>query len=380
MGVTRSIKRFYSAATRHSMTDKAVQLLHKAHNDYDIEYGGFLSNHISHGLITLAQLNASDERFDKWYDAYLQHEVLGYQLEPSRKPSDVTITEDNLHEYLGKRDYFPNLYEFFQKQLERNDTAETVNKYFPLVSAGIAGSALHPMIHLGFSLDFGKCDVPIAEGLAYLVHSYLPLTDFSKFNPEESTEQLDLKTIIGQVQQDKELWNKVRTPEVISSFQSRLKLFQNSTTVLSYVSKWNALHQNPSTEEEKEKLFAEACEELATVSVFAFYNTKPASSEFFLLHGVTGCFSAIKIAKTLKSHEERMKLLFYFTYALVSVFVTEGSPDVIACSKDPNHPVSPKQDWESIVNEIIDVNSEKNDVVSFFFYLNFMLEVFMFCV
>lgn len=105
------------------------------------------------------------------------------------------------------------------------------------------------------------------------------------------------------------------------------------------------------------------CEELAKTSIFAFYYTNPPSSDFFLLHGVTGCYATICSAKYLEV-DDGIKLLFYYCYTLLSTYVVEGSPNVIENSKNPNHPVSPVQDWDLFFNKVAADDSDSNDVVS----------------
>mmetsp|Transcript_61795 Transcript_61795/g.93328 ORF Transcript_61795/g.93328 Transcript_61795/m.93328 type:complete len:402 (+) Transcript_61795:57-1262(+) len=348
------------------MTDSrttACALLQQAHNEFDIEYGGFLSNHIAHGIITLERLEASPERITSWYEEYKKHYVLGHQLEPAQETCDLTITSDNWKTFEGKRKYFPDLYQFFKKELENSTEEEFINKFVPELARGLAGSALHPVIHLGFSIDFGHFDVPLAEGVAYLTHSYLPLTDYRKFNPSSvpNDQICDLKSVVVQVQKDTELWNLLRTTNE-EGFQSKLKLLKDSERLLHYTSKWSPLHKNPESESEKNELFDAACKELAQVATFAFYYTNPPCKEFFLLHGVTACYATICITKLLKNYEDRMEFLFYYVFSFLGVFVVEGSTDVVACSEDPEFPVSPVEDWDAITREVTDVNTNKHDV------------------
>lgn len=248
----------------------------------------------------------------------------------------------------------------------------------------MSGSAIHPIIHLGFSVAFNSSTITVAEGLAYLTHSYLCLTDinFDDFfeNEPQSSESLGLASIIGQIYDDKELWNGMRTTEA-DGFQSKLKTLQNNSRLKSYLLKWKAIHSlsKSLSPEEKKNLFDQMCQELAETSAFAFYYTNPPSSDFFLLHGVTGCYATICAAELLEI-DDAIKLLFYFCYTFLAAYVVEGSPDVISCSKNSNHPVSPVQDWDSIINAVTAKDSEKDDVVCicFLFIAIFVLKFFYF--
>ena len=114
----------------------------------------------------------------------------------------------------------------------------------------MAGSALHPMIHLGFSIAFSDSNVPFAEGLAYMTHSFLPLLDYSLFESNSTPEdrQKDLKAIVVDIRNDDGLWNLMRNTKE-TGFQSKLKLLQDSVSLLGHLSKWNVLHSNTSSEE-----------------------------------------------------------------------------------------------------------------------------------
>lgn len=259
---------------------------------------------------------------------------------------------------------YPDLLEFFKNEINQAPNyKEVVRKYLPTLAPGISGSAVHPIIHLGFGIDFEDSEVTIAEGLAYLTHSFLCLTtsqiDFQSKEPT-SSESLDLSQVVAQIYEDKELWNNIRTTDA-EGFQSKLKTLKNSKIDF-YISKWKALHTPTKSLEERQFLFDKMCQELAEVSVFAFYYTDPPSSDFFLLHGVTGCYATICAAKLLDL-DDGMKLLYYFCYTLLATYIVEGSPDVLSCSKNPEHPFSPVQNWKSITDEVVALNTDKNDVV-----------------
>lgn len=87
-------------------------LLLKAHERFDIEYGGFLSNHMTHGLMALDMLGASSERLASWFQEYIKHDVNGSQLEPAQSPGDLTIDENNWNQFKGKRESVTRSFQF----------------------------------------------------------------------------------------------------------------------------------------------------------------------------------------------------------------------------------------------------------------------------
>src|SRR3990167_10090351 len=104
------------------MTAQLVgNLIKEGHDNNDIEYGGFLANHLFHGLIALHHLHgkplyyfknslsffnyslnaASPEFIIKWKEYYYQHTVLDHHLEPARKPDNLVITKENYQNFKG---------------------------------------------------------------------------------------------------------------------------------------------------------------------------------------------------------------------------------------------------------------------------------------
>ena len=66
-------------------------------------------------------------------------------------------------------------YETRLKEKYNSNIDELIKGEYPKVSAGLAGSALHGTIHLGYSYSIGN-PRGILEGLAYTYHSFRPVT------------------------------------------------------------------------------------------------------------------------------------------------------------------------------------------------------------
>lgn len=148
---------------------------------FGMEYNGFLSNHTSHATVALYHLGADSNRimrFLQWYQQRLEgpgHSA--HEIEPLTTP----VTE-----VLGCRRGFYPLVDHYQSLL---DTAYQQNldifiaSEFPKLYRGVAGSALHGLIQLGYGYNV-QHPRSVVEGLAYLHHSYLPLlTSITPSNP-----------------------------------------------------------------------------------------------------------------------------------------------------------------------------------------------------
>ena len=155
----------------------ASQLLQKNHDDFHIFFNadGY-HNHIAHHLLTIYGLGATEGELQKAYDANKS-----YQRSPY--PSKHSIVEDmsdrdKFAKYLGKERYYNDYKIFFQEELESQGLEKTLNEH---VFAGdehadallvrMYAGFLHPIIHLGFGVEF-KQPAVIAEALAQAaVHS-----------------------------------------------------------------------------------------------------------------------------------------------------------------------------------------------------------------
>ena len=139
---------------------------------YDIEWGGFLSNHLAHGqwaLETLGDKGDLYETFTRLYKSRLE------PLTPLKQSFEIATTED-LRELRGqRRDFLPQR-NFFEREISKHGVETTITKHLPSLIRGIAGAAMHPIIHLSIGI-LSKRDLVVAEGLAYLNHSYLAAID-----------------------------------------------------------------------------------------------------------------------------------------------------------------------------------------------------------
>jgi hypothetical protein len=127
-------------------------------------------NHIAHHLLTLFALNASPAEIQKGYD-----DNVSYQRPP--EPLKESIVED-MHQpdrfktYLGKEKYYHDFLVFFRKEIEAKSWQNVLNEYLFAndersndMLARLYAGFLHPIIHLGFGIEFQQPAI-IAEALA----------------------------------------------------------------------------------------------------------------------------------------------------------------------------------------------------------------------
>lgn len=162
---------------------------------YHIVYNGFLHNHMTHNLAVIGSLGLDEEQTQEklkwWYELYSDKKSDGDGLEirDDFEPKvELVIDNYNWKDHVLCNDsnevvYYSYLH-YFDARIKAVGYESVVQEHLPFLVSGLAGSALHPIIHLGFGLEI-KNDLMIAEGLAALCIWYL---DLGHFGPSELTD------------------------------------------------------------------------------------------------------------------------------------------------------------------------------------------------
>ncbi|CAN9111464.1 unnamed protein product [Alternaria alternata] len=162
---------YYVNGLRPESAEKASQLLQTNHEEHHIFFNqsGF-HNHIAHHLLTLFALNASPEELQKAHDANVT-----YQRPP--EPLKESIVDD-MHDperfksYLGQEKYYHDFLVYFQQEINKTGWQRVLQEHLfaetehadDMLVRMYAGF-LHPIIHLGFGIEFQQPAI-IAEALA----------------------------------------------------------------------------------------------------------------------------------------------------------------------------------------------------------------------
>ncbi|KAL5383714.1 hypothetical protein DPSP01_005818 [Paraphaeosphaeria sporulosa] len=205
------------------ITDESARitsdLLQENHDKHHIFFnrGGF-HNHIVHHLLTLFALRATPEEIRRGYN-----ENKYYQ----RPPGDLKkAIVDDMHDpakfktYLGKEQYYHDFLQYFRDEISKkgwetvlNDELFKGDERADDMLARLYGGFLHPIIHLGFGVEFRQPAI-IAEALAQTaVHDnwMLPFfLDAEKAAQTSDAKPQDTKTIV-------QLLNDIRADKKLSS-------------------------------------------------------------------------------------------------------------------------------------------------------------------
>jgi hypothetical protein len=135
------------------------ELIATHHSRYAREYGGGLSDHGPMAFLAMRGLGLPEETIREFATFYVT------KLEPA-DVSTTRIDAASYPDFLGKREHYPALLEFFRNEFRRKGRVETVNTYLPGLLSAWASAAFHPLIRLAYGLEFGV-DGEVAAGLAY---------------------------------------------------------------------------------------------------------------------------------------------------------------------------------------------------------------------
>ncbi|KAJ1952533.1 hypothetical protein EC988_003506, partial [Linderina pennispora] len=158
-------------------------------------------NHCIYHLLASLSLGAAQKRLREIYD--LNITLQRPLLEPV---PGVTITKANMHEYLGKEEFYANYIEFFRCEIgaEGGDWRSVLVRYmfdneiYPLVFSGL----IHPLIHIGLSIEF-ESTLLIAMSLAQAcIHSSMFRTTFSADVIETTIDDQPLMKILENIRSD----------------------------------------------------------------------------------------------------------------------------------------------------------------------------------
>ncbi|KIJ64371.1 hypothetical protein HYDPIDRAFT_90673 [Hydnomerulius pinastri MD-312] len=151
-----------------------LRVLKDNHEHHHIYVNETRHNHIVHRALALYALGASGPMIEGYYMADSEGQRKAYD-------SPEQITEENFVEHLGDQDYYQGYLSFFTDRVEEKGASKALEGYVfskeynfqqgrttetqPEMLFRLMTGILHPMIHVGYGLEFGLKGI-LAEGLA----------------------------------------------------------------------------------------------------------------------------------------------------------------------------------------------------------------------
>ena len=192
---------------------KASELLQENHGKYHIYFKmGVFHNHIAHHILSLFALGASPAVMEEQYGRNTRYQMPQF-------PVDDRVVEDlrdpgKYLKYMGDEKYYQDYLVFFKSEIEKKGYEAVVNEYVlqgdekadHMLAIMFAGF-LHPIIHLGFGVEFQQPSI-VAEALAQAV-THDPYLNPLLFEAERlanarrsSTSGKSLVAILDEIQED----------------------------------------------------------------------------------------------------------------------------------------------------------------------------------
>lgn len=143
--------------------ETVAEVLEENHRKYHCFFNekGF-HNHLAHDVLANYSLGASPSRLRAIYDREAADQrPIGSVLK--------SFTASDWKSELGKQEHYPAYLEFFRSEIQRLGRVDATVRYaFDAdVIARTFSGAFHPLIHIGYGVDF-EIDGTVAEGLAMM--------------------------------------------------------------------------------------------------------------------------------------------------------------------------------------------------------------------
>ncbi|KAI9593136.1 hypothetical protein BDF19DRAFT_415775 [Syncephalis fuscata] len=310
------------------------RLIAKNDSEFDISYNNYLANHMVHHLYSLYALGADAKRLERAMNTGSE------ELEPLSKPT-ITITADNWKDHFSDLKLYTDYLQFFHKEVDRLGKEKAFDIYVPQLLVGAVGAAGHPLIHLGYAIEFDDTTV-LAEALAYACARRVPMEDvvdgtYSSML-EQGRDDTQILDVITLVSADRRLdvipWDHGRLGRKIQSIFELCR-----TNVTDYFNRILITEDN--VDARLDELFNAA----VTVYAGTAYENQP---DFFLLHGVTS-LHATRVLYNRLPIKERVRLVRAEWLFLLVAYIGQGRPiiqlDQMIEPYRHNHP------WSQIIAE-----------------------------
>ena len=119
------------------------------------------ADHMPMTLCAISGLGGNQDALLAYRDQYkkILHEICPVSARPDWRQG------------IGRNESYPSLLAWFSKQIAENGIQSTVSEYLPEFIGSLAMEAFHPIIRLGYAIDF-KSEAETAAALAYIACSH----------------------------------------------------------------------------------------------------------------------------------------------------------------------------------------------------------------
>jgi len=266
------------------------------------------------------------------------------------KEADIVVTEDNWPDYLGKSEAYGAFFKFFRKEVERLGVSSTLGTYVFRSEANVGGKsmldrlvsgALHPMIQVGYGLEFGS-DVLVATGLAQTAVHQARTAELFPYSADPPATRNEPSAGPGRQPSNGpsllEIFRQIYDSEVLAPplpYNPDLLLSERvkgategpkGPEIRRICEQYTLSIPNDASEEELNS----RVEEIIWVATLLMFATGREGREhrfdFFLMHLVTSSFFFEPMFKALEDTKSKVALIRHYIPVMVITMLARGRP------------------------------------------------------
>lgn len=330
----------------------ASQVLQENHDKYHIFYNsdGF-HNHIAHHVLTIFALGATKEEIQKAYDINKDYQRPQY---PVREKVVHDLSDKaTFAKYLGQQEYFSDYEAFFQKEIDANGWEVVLNEHLfardehaDVLLVRMYAGFLHPLIHLGFGMEF-KQPAVIAEALAQAaIHDdwigkfLLPAEKKANENKSETT----LFDLIREIQANDKIVNAPHWEDGNKIRDGLLVRAPNE--MIGLASQWQV------KAEELEKRTAEMIMAAAYFTGTAQNPPKQIKFDFYYMHCINcSIFFSSFLKQEWLSTSNKIRILEWKGRLDLAMYASRRAPKLLV-NEITTYAPKQRSDWEQIFKRV----------------------------
>jgi len=344
--------------------ETVAELLEENHNKHHAFFNekGF-HNHLIHGVLASYSLGATPERLRAIYASHAVEQRPVGSIKKNFTPVDWKSE-------VGNQEFYASYLQFFRQEVPKLGRVEAIVKYAfdtDVIGRTFSG-AFHPLIHLGYGIDFG-IDAIVAEGLALMAITSTMMSPFviapattvekvttkivSQLSVSESSSAMTVVDILTAIREDHELDNITsyseanKTMDVTKSKVAALKIQK-------FLSEWKVEETTQDIDLKAKELY-KAC--LLAVGGTGLHNGK-VKQDFFLMHALTSVLFVHKLAHALPP-AYAVSCLMSHLGVILAYYISRGRPQVdvnTLLNYRGTQTLDSSNPWLSIVKRAIDID------------------------
>ncbi|KAJ1915956.1 hypothetical protein IWQ60_008271 [Tieghemiomyces parasiticus] len=278
--------------------------------------------------------------------------------------------------------------QFFDEEIRQHGLDAAFRTYYPSLLAGMFGGLFHPLIHLGYALEF-RNELLLGEGFAYACSWYRDLgAIIDETSPQDipraATDPWQALQVIA-ADMSGDFTADAAEPEFetrLCGVLARPRMVEKMTQLVQGyvpldpappVSGYSGDHNNSTFDDEKGPNTSDESDEglvtldvlhrltECTVAVYADLTSKGAHLDFYLAHAVTSLIATFMILPYLDDSRDRVRQLRLQLFALLGVYTVEGRGDL---PRQPTAAVSIKLKREASEAETAMATATPDDSLS----------------